>query len=906
MRPTMRSTLLLLLPSLLHVAADSTVSESQTISTSVLGSGVSASQAASSLSSSPASSEASAVSSATTLSSSSVASSESPSTAPLSASSFASTSSPVQTTLSNTAPLSTVARTTLPISSYTFSPYPVPSAPAQAGVFPATDPLDPPPVHEDPGVVPDFSAAWAAAHEKAREAIQSLSLEQKVNLTTGVGWESGRCVGNIPTLVNASGSIVNNTGNGTGGDVEGWRGLCLEDSPLGVRDADFITAFPAGINAASTFNRGLIRARGLAMGQEHHDKGVHVALGPMMNMGRLAQGGRNWEGFGADPFLTGESAYETILGLQAGGVQACAKHFINNEQEHSRTTESSNVDDRTQHEIYAHPFLRSVMAGVASIMCSYNLINGTYACENDKMINDVLKREFGFQGYVMSDWSATESTLGAVAGLDMTMPGDITFNSNTSFFGGNLTAYVQNNTIPESRVDDMATRILGAWYYLHQDNSSYPNVSFNAFLPDDEATNGHVDVQADHYKLVREMGAASTVLLKNERGALPLSSPRSLVLIGSDAGPGKQGPNEFSDQGGVDGILAMGWGSGSANFTYLISPLEAIQARARADRTSVFWSLDDNNLGAAASLATGKSAAIVFVQSDSGEQYITVDGNEGDRNNLTAWHDGDQLIQTVAATNNNTIVVVHSVGPLILEPWIEHPNVTAVLWAGLPGQEAGNSVTDVLYGDWNPTGRLPYTIAKQAEDYGTEVIFGGTANEIISIPYNEGLSIDYRHFDQNNITPRFEFGYGLSYTQWNYSDLRVTTIGEAETDLEKNWAAGQATPIEEGSSTAFWLHRPHVQVTFDIENTGSLFGGEIPQVYVNHPPSSGEPPSVLKGFTNIEMLPGEKKSVSIHLSRYDLSIWDAELQGWRKPNGVIGLTVGASSRDGRLRGSIPS
>ena len=233
------------------------------------------------------------------------------------------------------------------------------------------------------------------------------------------------------------------------------------------------------------------------------------------------------------------------------------------EQEHNRTQESSNVDDRTEHEIYAAPFLRSVMAGVASIMCSYNLVNGTYACENNRTLNDILKNEFGFQGFVMSDWYGTHSTMSAITGLDMTMPGDITVDSGTSYFGANLTAYVQNGTIPEARVDDMATRILASWYLLDQDSPNYPQPNFNAFLPLDEATNEHIDVQDDHDIVVREIGAASIVLLKNVDGALPLEKPRKLVLIGSDAGPAHvAGPNEFAYQAGVDGILAMGWGSG--------------------------------------------------------------------------------------------------------------------------------------------------------------------------------------------------------------------------------------------------------------------------------------------------------------------------------------------------------
>jgi beta-glucosidase len=196
------------------------------------------------------------------------------------------------------------------------------------------------------------------------------------------------------------------------------------------------------------------------------------------------------------------------------------------------------------------------MAGVASVMCSYNLVNGTYACENNNTLNGVLKNELGFQGFVMSDWFAQHSTLSAVTGLDMTMPG-------TSYFGANLTAYVRNGTIPESRVDDMATRILASWYLLGQDSLDYPVTNFNAFFPHDEATNDHIDVQGNHGKLVREIGTASIVLLKNVNNTLPLWKPRKLVLIGSDAGPGRiAGPNEFEDQGGVDGVLAMGWGSG--------------------------------------------------------------------------------------------------------------------------------------------------------------------------------------------------------------------------------------------------------------------------------------------------------------------------------------------------------
>ena len=225
---------------------------------------------------------------------------------------------------------------------------------------------------------------------------------------------------------------------------------------------------------------------------------------------------------------------------------------------------------------------------------------------------------------------------------------------------------------------------------------------------------------------------------------------------GNDSGPSSRGPNGYSDRGGDDGTLAMGWGSGTANFPYLITPLEAIQARARQDGALVEWFFSNWDLvGAQATVeAQAAEVALVFVNSDSGEGYITVDGNEGDRKNLTSWVNGDALIQAVADVHPNTVVVVHSVGPLIVEPWIEHPNVTAVLWAGLPGQESGNSLVDVLYGDVNPSGRLPYTIAKSPADYSAQLVTGGTGNDILKIDYTEGLMIDYRHFDAVSVCLR--------------------------------------------------------------------------------------------------------------------------------------------------------
>ncbi|KAK1229387.1 hypothetical protein PQX77_007564 [Marasmius sp. AFHP31] len=719
------------------------------------------------------------------------------------------------------------------------------------------------------------SAEWAAAYTKAKAAVAKLSLKDKVNLGTGVGWMKGHCVGNTPAI-----SSIN-----------------FPDSPLGVRFADLVSAFPAAINAAATFNRTLIRQRGAAMGQEFRGKGIHVALGPMMNIARAPAGGRNWEGFGGDPYLSGEGAYETIMGIQSQGVQACAKHYINNEQEHARDSSSfsSKITDnpsRTQHEIYALPFLRSVQANVASVMCSYNKINGSFACENDKMLNGVLKSEFGFPGYTMSDWAATHSTLSVNKGLDMTMPGDITFGSGTTYFGDTLVQAVNNGQVSQSRIDDLATRILAAWYLLKQD-SGFPAVNFDSWNINGPG-NSHVNVQGNHKDVIREIGRASVVLLKNSRNTLPLQKPKTIGVVGNGAGPGSKGPNGYTDRGGNDGVLAMGWGSGTADFPYLTDPLSAITTRARTDGTTVSSSLSDSDLNAARNAARGKDVALVFITADSGEGYINVEGNAGDRNDLKAWHNGDALVQAVASVNSNTIVAVNSVGQIDMEAWITNANVTAVVWNGLPGQEAGNAVTDVLYGAYNPSGRLPYTIGKSINDYSAKVVYSDNVAEInYSEDALEGIFVDYRNFDRSNIQPRFEFGFGLSYTNFTYSGLSISG------------STGGRTPTSgPGSSLDSGLHQKVVTVTFTVQNSGSVAGHEVPQLYITLPSSANAAPRNLKGFDSVFIAPGQSKSVSLQLSRFDFSVWNTNTQRWEIPSGQATIAIGASSRDIRLNGTI--
>ncbi|KAF7303827.1 Beta-glucosidase [Mycena indigotica] len=811
---------------------------------------------------------------------------------------------------------------------------------------------------------------WATAVARARKLVAGLTLEEKVNVTTGIDTQ-GRCVGNTGTIPRL-----------------GWPGICLNDSPLGVRFADLVSGFPTPINAAATWDVDLIGARGRAMGEEHRGKGVNVALGPMTNMGRVAAGGRNWEGFGADPFLSGVATAATISGMQDEGVIATVKHFIGNEQEHFRggslakQLSSSNIDDRTMHEIYAWPFAEAVKAGVGAVMCSYN---ATQACQNSKLINGILKEELGFQGFIMSDWAAMINGIQpALAGLDMNMPGFTAYGvgnqneqdpskADNSFWGAALVEMVNNGSVPQARVDDMVTRIFAAYYRLGQDKN-YPSVNFAQLTQqtylNGQLVNEHIkylslfalvradlelSVQGHHYKVIREIGAASAILLKNTNNALPLSVKnfKRIGIFGSDAGVNPDGPNGCDSHGCDQGTLAMGWGSGTANFPYLSDPLSAITQHVQSINPTVAIDAitNDFNLNQVAKVGSLDDTCLVFVNADSGEGYITVDGNAGDRKNLTLWHSGENLILQTASVCSNTIVVQHIVGPVLVESWFNHPNVTAVINAGLPGQESGRAIVDVLFSDspqaTNPSGRLPYTVAKQQSDYPAQVLYA-SSDKSPQITYSEGLNLDYRWFDANNIEPRFEFGFGLSYTSFKYSNLKVS-LNHAKratsmyVSVSANVTAGvssvasstpsavsssvsvsitssastssfSAVPSSASSNATSTSTAPGVisspvasiggAATLYDQNTGSLGGNEVSQLYLTFPAGYQEPPKVLRGFARTMVNKGQSKTVTIQLRSKDVSVWDVVQQKWVQGTGQFKLLIGASSRDIRLTGSF--
>ncbi|KAJ6115936.1 hypothetical protein N7523_006353 [Penicillium sp. IBT 18751x] len=712
------------------------------------------------------------------------------------------------------------------------------------------------------------SAGWDAAYSKAKVALNKLNQTEKIGIVTGVTWEGGPCVGNTY----AAESI-------------GYPSLCLQDSPLGIRFANPVTAFPAGINAGATWDRNLMYARGAAMGAEAKGLGVNVQLGPVAGpLGKNPDGGRLWEGFSVDPYLSGVAMEETIQGMQDSGVQACAKHWLGNEQEHNRDTISSNIGDRAAHELYVWPFMNAVKANVASVMCSYNKVNETWACESDAILNKLMKNELGFRGYVMSDWNAQHTTVNsALAGLDMTMPGS-DFNSppGSIFWGANLQKAIAAGSVPQARLDNMVTRILAAWYLLEQ-NEGYPEVAFSSW----DGGKASVDVTDDHGSVVREVARDSIILLKNEGKTLPITKPKSLAVIGSDAIINPDGPNACSDRGCDNGTLAMGWGSGTAQFPYLVGPLHAILLQSQKTATKVIQSTTDDTT-AAAKAAAAAETAVVFINSDSGEGYITVEGNAGDRNNLDPWHNGNALVKAVAAVNKNVIVVVHSVGPVILETILAQPNVKAILWAGLPGQESGNALVDVIYGAVSPSGKLPYTIAKQRSDYGTGWVNAEVDN------FAEGLFVDYRHFDETGLVPRYEFGFGLSYTTFSYSAIAIRVSATAGPSTGKVVPGGPSELFESVGTISALVH-----------NSGSVTGSEVAQLYIGLPDSAPwTPPKQLRGFQKLKLAARQSALASFELTRRDLSYWNVAKQEWVVPSGTFKVYVGSSSRDIRLQGTF--
>jgi beta-glucosidase len=612
-------------------------------------------------------------------------------------------------------------------------------------------------------------------------------------------------------------------------------------------------------------------------------------------------------------------------------VIANIKHIVGNEQETSRkyprflpkpnhnASISSNMDDKTMHELYLWPFMDALRAGGASVMCSYNRVNNSDACQNSKVLNGLLKEELGFQGFVVSDWFMQQSGVAsALAGLDMVMP------VAPYWAEGNLTQMVNNGSVSITRLDDMVTRILAPWYKIgsQADSVDRPGYGIPASL-----TQAHDFVDArspDSKPVILQSAIEGHVLVKNVNRALPLKKPKFISIFGYDAAGQmmntaeaagfnlwKMGMrNALQFQNGtvftaaaldqlfgssmdqtttgpeiaLNGTLFTGGGSGAVVGT-IDAPLDAFKRQAYDDDSYLAWDIQTPN----PVVNAASEVCLVFINALGFESW--------DRRNLSdAYSDG--IVISVASQCNNTMVVIHSVGVRIVDEWFEHPNITAVVLGYLPGQDSGRSLVELMYGRQSFSGRLPYTVAKQESDYGhvlDPVLPSDETPYYPQVNFTEGVYIDYKHFVKEGIEPRFEFGFGLTYTDFEYSGLVV--------DLDTTAAASRLPPnpeiVLQGGIDSLWDEVARVRCT--VMNVGDVAAKEVAQLYVGIP---GGPEKVLRGFEKQLLTPGEQGVFEFVLTRRDLSTWNVVEQMWELQRGSYQIYVGKSVIDLPLKGSL--
>jgi len=630
----------------------------------------------------------------------------------------------------------------------------------------------------------------------------------------------------------------------------GIPSIMVTDGPHGLRkqtgDAEHFginsvpaTCFPSAVGLASTWNRELIKKVGVALGKECQAEDVAVLLGPGANIKRSPLCGRNFEYFSEDPYLSSQMAANHINGVQSQGVGTSLKHFAANNQEHRRMSIDAVVDERTLREIYLASFEGAVKGAQPwTVMCSYNKVNGEYASENNYLLNEILKDEWGFEGFVVSDWGAVnERVAGLENGLDLEMP--------TSFGVGEkkIIDAVQNGQLAEEKLDHAVERLL--------------NIIFKAV--DNKKENANYDKEA-HHQLSREVARESMVLLKNEDHILPLKKSGTVAVIGGFA----QTPR------------FQGGGSSHINPTKLENILEEIKT-VSGTGTNVLYAqgynlnsdeVDEDLIKEGKEAAAAVDTVILFVGLP--DRYES----EGyDREHLRMPENHIKLIESVAEVNRNIVVVLSNGSPIEM-PWLD--KVKAVLEGYLGGQALGGAIADLLFGDANPSGKLAETFPKVLSDNPSFLYFPGEGDKV---EYKEGIFIGYRYYDKKNIEPLFPFGYGLSYTSFEYSNLTLDKKDMMDTDT--------------------------LSVTVSVKNTGNVAGKEIVQLYVQDVSSSiVRPEKELKGFEKIELQPGEERIVTFTLNKRSFAYYNVELKDWHVETGEFNILVGKSSREIVLTESI--
>ena len=682
--------------------------------------------------------------------------------------------------------------------------------------------------------------------ERADAAIAQMTLDQKIQLVHGgaaLDWWNHK----LPR--NAGGWIP-------GISALNIPDLYFEDGSVGVgQSVGTATALPSSIASAASWDLDEATKYGQVIGKESNAYGINVNLGGNVNLtGREPRDGRTFETKGEDPILAGKITAAHIKAIQDQYVIGGTKHFAFNDQETGRTTADALLDERAGRESDMLAFEITVKdSGVQSVMCSYNLLNDAYACENAYLLNQVLKGDWAFPGFVMSDWDATHSTVNAANnGLDQEQPENIYFDSA-------LKAAVQSGQVSQSRLDDMVHRILRAMYA--------------AGVVDHPATVHAIDAAGDA-AIAQEAEEQGAVLVKNS-GVLPLNASAlgSIAVIGSHADIGVLSGGGSAQVQPVGGAALVEGDPCPPCWSAVIwdpsPPLAAI--RALAPSASVQYN-DGTNASTAAALAASSDVAIVFVSQWESEGMDVPSLNFTDVIHATPI-DQDGLVAAVAAANPNTIVVMENGGPKTL-PWLA--SVAAVLEAWYPGQSGGPAIANILFGNVNPSGKLPMTFPASVNDLPRPVI-AGSPNSTTPFPVDytvDGFNVGYKWYDSRGITPLFPFGFGLSYTTF--------AIGNP-----------QLTATASGSNSTF-------QVTFDLQNTGSRTGAEVAQVYLGLPANTNEAKRLV-GWTKVSLTPGQLQNETIQVNAADsshpLSYWDVTSESWVVASGTYTVYLGNSSRN---------
>ena len=645
---------------------------------------------------------------------------------------------------------------------------------------------------------------------------------------------------------------------------DGPHGLrkSLDDESLGIDGTVQAVCFPTGAGLGATFDRDLIRHMGTVLGRECRAEHVDVLLGPAVNIKRSPLCGRNFEYLSEDPYLAGQLASEYVKGVQSEGVGVSLKHFAANNQEKRRMTVSAVIDERTLREIYLSAFEEVVKKACPdTVMCSYNKINGVYSSENPRLLNEILRKEWGFEGLVMSDWGAVcDRPKGVEAGLDLEMPSSNGINAKK------VEDAVINGILDEKYLDLAVEHVIKlADKYTHfaekvttelweEDEQekiygvSDRNISGN--IGDDKAKAASFDRIADH-KEARKIARESMVLLKNN-GALPLKKDSRILFVG-----------EFARKPRI-----QGGGSSHINCTRIISALQASARHTKVSYAKGFSSTEDKidpKLAADAVEKAGEADVVVVFAGlpDSFE-------SEGyDRKHMRLPQCQNRLIRAICEVQPNTVVVLHNGSPVSM-PWID--SVNAVLEAYLGGEASGEAVVDILFGVFNPCGKLAETFPLGIKDTPCYRYFPGNR---LTVEYREGLFTGYRYYDKVGAEVLFPFGHGLSYTSFTYSEIKVNT--------ENN----------------------KVKVKFKINNSGDIAGSEVAQIYVSKMNSRIlRAPRELKGFEKVRLAPGQTKEIEIELDERAFSFYSTAKSKWIIEPGKYEIIVGSSSRDIRLRDSV--